>query len=83
MYEEDALDPEVDHGSSESVVVALPSQTELILSLCAEQVRLLEGMAPLASPILEDLFRTAHPVRPSTDAFLVPKLSFLAKIFAV
>jgi MacB-like protein len=37
----------------------------------------------LASPVLEDLFKTAHPVCPSTDAFLVPKSSFLAKIFAV
>jgi len=53
MYEENALDAEVDHRSSESAV--LPSPTELILGLRAEQVRLLEGTALLAGPVLEDL----------------------------
>ena len=83
MYEENALDPEVDPRSGGSAVVVLPPQTELILGLRAEQVRLLEGVVPLAEPALEESFETAHPVRPSTDAFLVPKSSFLAKIFAV
>ena len=44
---------------------------------------LLEGMAFLVGPVLEDLFKTAHSVCPSTNAFLVPIMNFLAKIFAV
>jgi hypothetical protein len=83
MSEENALDPEVDHRSSESAVVVLPSQTELISGLCAEQVRLLEGMALLAGPVLEDLSKPpiqfAHP----QTHFWLPTMNFLAKIFAV
>lgn len=83
MYEENALDPEVDHRSSESSVVVLPYQTELILGLRAEQVQLLEAWRRSLTPVFEESFETAHPVRPSTGAFLVPKLRFLAKIVAL
>jgi hypothetical protein len=62
VYEEDALgDPEVDHRSSESAAVVLPSQTELILGLRAEQVRSIEDMALLASPVLKIFLRP--PIR--------------------
>jgi hypothetical protein len=83
MYEGDALDPKVVHRSSESAVVVLPSQTELILGLRAEQVRLLEGMALLAGPLLKVFLKP--PIRfaqPQTH-FLVLTMNFLAKIFTV